>query len=62
MKARNNIFDFTVSVGLYDLNRVDKIIWKNGEIEITECNYSKDRGFQRIRAEKNKEETYDNYI
>ena len=62
VKARNNIFDFTVSVGLYDLNRVDKIIWKNGEIEITECNYSKDRGFQRIRAEKNKEETYDNYI
>ena len=35
VKARNNIFDFTVSVGLYDLNRVDKIIWKNGEIEIT---------------------------
>lgn len=62
VKARNNIFDFTVSVGLYDLNPVGKITWKNGEIEITECNYSKKRGFERIRAEKNKEETYDNYI
>ena len=62
VKARNNIFDFTVSVGLFDLNPVGKITWKNGEIEMTECNYSKERGFERIRAEKHKEETYDNYI
>jgi len=62
VKARNNIFDFTVSVGLYDLHKVGIVEWKNESIEITECNYSKDRGFERIRAEKNKEETYDNYI
>lgn len=62
VKARNNIYDFTVSVGLYDLYKVGLVEWKNESIEITECNYSFERGFERIRAEKHKEETYDNFM
>jgi len=34
------------------LHKVGIVEWKNESIEITECNYSKDRGFERIRAEK----------
>ena len=60
-KAREKIYDFTVSVGLYDLNKIDSIKWKNEEIEIIKCNYSIEKGFEKIKNIKQKEEKFDNF-
>ena len=60
-KAREKIYNFTVSVGLYDLNKIDSIKWKNEEIEIIKCNYSIEKGFEKIKNIKQKEENFDNF-
>ena len=60
-KAREKIYDFTVSVGLYDLNKIESIKWKNEEIEIIKCNYSIEKGFEKIKNIKQKEEKFDNF-
>ncbi len=61
LKARNKIYNYTVSVGFYDLNEVNKITLNHEEIKIIECNYSKERGFERIKPEK-QEECFDNFL
>jgi CRISPR-associated endonuclease/helicase Cas3 len=60
LKARDHIYNYSVSVGYYDLNKVNKIGWNNEEIDIVKCNYSKERGFERIKPVK--EEAFDNFL
>ena len=64
IKIREELFNFTVSVGIYDLNVVKEIEWGYEKLKIVKCKYCKKRGFERIPMEKNKikEEVYDNFM
>lgn len=60
-KARNNICDFTISVGIYDKYEIGSIMLNWEEIKIVRCYYSRERGFERIIPER-KEEYFDNFL
>ncbi|WP_320047446.1 CRISPR-associated helicase Cas3' [uncultured Ilyobacter sp.] len=61
IRARDNIYGLTVSVGIYDRNKIDSIKFGDEEIEITKCKYDFERGFERIKVENKKDEAYDNF-
>ena len=61
VRAREAVYDLTVSVGIYDRNKISSIKFGNEEIEITDCKYDFERGFERIKVEKKTVETYDNF-
>jgi len=58
-EAREEIYSYTLSVRLYDLNKTGKVV-SDGfeEIPVIECNYSVERGFERIKEEGQKEDNF----
>ncbi|MDA3884078.1 MAG: CRISPR-associated helicase Cas3' [Candidatus Delongbacteria bacterium] len=61
-KAREEILSFTVSVGIYDLNKTGNNVDIGFEkIDIINCDYSYEKGFIRIKKEK-QVEVFDNFI
>lgn len=61
VKARQNIYELTVSVGTYDLNKTGTSIkLGNEEIHVVKCKYDNKRGFERIKIEK-KEDSFDRF-
>ncbi len=65
IKAKERIYDYTVSVGIYDLNESTTSINIGYEkIIINKCSYSFEKGFEREKKEYNEtaENTYDNFM
>lgn len=61
LRAKKEIYNYTVPVGAYDLNKVDKIDLGHGEIiDIVRCEYDDKRGFKRVLQEKQVEK-FDNF-
>jgi len=61
-KARQAIYNYTVSVGLYDFNKSSKTLDLDFEkIPVVKCDYSFEKGFIRLKIEK-QEEVFDNFL
>ncbi|MGL6130944.1 MAG: hypothetical protein ACRCZ9_04925, partial [Fusobacteriaceae bacterium] len=61
-KAQHELEQFTISVGIYDLNRTGESINLGfNKIEIINCEYSYEEGFKRIKNNK-REEWTDNFM
>lgn len=66
-RAQHELEEFTVSVGIYDLNKTGESVNLGfNKIEIINCEYTSEEGFKRIKKEakedKKQEEWTDNFI
>ena len=62
-KAKDEIYNFTVSVYNYELNKTGEFInFGYEKIEIVRCNYSADKGFERVKKTKTEEDNFDAFL